>query len=343
MSADLIKDGDIILFKNFTDSKRMDIDLSVIIKPYSHLNEFKADLMLSNGSDKSTISGFNFNNANIKLNNVSDVLIILNNFTDSKITDNSGVDNSILNNSFVLKSNSVQFILFNDCLNDTFAFNDISMNSSNSIFIEIEKSDLTNIHNNSFDVSGDSVKLIASDLSNSTNLLYNDVNINASGNIYAYFANNETNDKILSNTILINDLTNTPIAVCYNNSQANVVKFNRINSYSIDAQDYAIVIDGANNTITNNYLISSNGFRRGDDAANSTLNNTVRDNLPVHVYVSVNGSDDGNGTFDNPYQTIKKAIEKKVGKPAAPAKKPAHKANRSARLVKKVEAKQAAK
>ena len=36
---------------------------------------------------------------------------------------------------------------------------------------------------------------------------------------------------------------------------------------------------------------------------------------------------------------IKKAIEKKAGKPAAPAKKPTHKANRSARLVKKVESK----
>ena len=39
---------------------------------------------------------------------------------------------------------------------------------------------------------------------------------------------------------------------------------------------------------------------------------------------------------------IKTAIIKKSGKPAAPAKKPAHKANRSARLVKKVNAKTAA-
>ena len=39
---------------------------------------------------------------------------------------------------------------------------------------------------------------------------------------------------------------------------------------------------------------------------------------------------------------IKKAIENKAGKPAASAKKPAHKANRSARLVKKVESKKAA-
>lgn len=39
---------------------------------------------------------------------------------------------------------------------------------------------------------------------------------------------------------------------------------------------------------------------------------------------------------------IKKAIEKKQGKAAAHAKKPAHKPARSARLVKKVEAKKAA-
>ena len=39
---------------------------------------------------------------------------------------------------------------------------------------------------------------------------------------------------------------------------------------------------------------------------------------------------------------IKKAIEKKNGKAEKPAKKPVHKATRSARLVKKVEAKKAA-
>ena len=39
---------------------------------------------------------------------------------------------------------------------------------------------------------------------------------------------------------------------------------------------------------------------------------------------------------------IKKAIEKKNGKADAPAKKPVHKPTRSARLVKKVEAKKAA-
>ena len=39
---------------------------------------------------------------------------------------------------------------------------------------------------------------------------------------------------------------------------------------------------------------------------------------------------------------IKKAINKKIGPAEKPTKKPAHKANRSARLVKKVETRQAA-
>ena len=35
----------------------------------------------------------------------------------------------------------------------------------------------------------------------------------------------------------------------------------------------------------------------------------MHDNVPVDVYVSLNGSEEGNGTFENPYSTIKKAIE----------------------------------
>ena len=42
-----------------------------------------------------------------------------------------------------------------------------------------------------------------------------------------------------------------------------------------------------------------------------------------------------------PNDNIKRAIEKKMGKSEKPAKKPVHKANRSARLVKKVSAKTA--
>lgn len=309
MYGNIIKDGDIILFKNFTDSKTMNINVSVLIKPYSHFNEFKATLILSNGLGESVISGFIFNNANIKLNEVHDVLISSNTFIDSKINDENGVNNNISNNSFTAKTNNVQVITFNNCLNETFEFNIINITSSNSNFIVIEKSNGTMITNNSFDSSGMSIKLINSKSSNSTHIIDNNVNINASGDIYAYIGDNAISDKILSNSIIINALTGTPIAIYYKNSKDNEIKFNRIISYSKKGQDYTIVIDSDDNTVTNNYLISSNGFKKGNDAVDA-VNSIVHDNIPAEVYVSLNGSENGNGSFDNPYSSIKKAIEK---------------------------------
>ena len=309
LSGDIIKDGDIILFKNFTDSKTMNVNVSVIIKPYSHFNEFKAILILSNGSENSIISGFNFNNANIKLNEVHDILIILNNFTDSKINDNNGVNNKISNNSFICKSNNAQIISFNNCLDNVFEFNTANITSSNSKFIVIENSNETRITNNSFDSCGMSINLINSKLSNSTQIRDNNIIVNASGDIYAYIGENAINDKILGNSIIINAFTGNPTAIYYKNSNDNEIKYNRIISYSKNGQDYAIVIDSDNNTVTNNYLLSSNGFKKGNEAVNA-VNNVVHDNIPADVYVSVNGSENGNGSFDNPYSSIKKAIEK---------------------------------
>lgn len=301
----IIKTGDKILFKNFTDSKAMDIDVSVSIKPYSHLNDFRAILILSNGSDKSLITGFDFNGANIVLQNVSDVTIASNNFIDSKITDNCGVNNRISNNSFEVKGES---IIFNGCLNDTFESNELNVNSTDAVIILISKSNETNILNNSFDAAGSNFKIISSVSSYASNIFDNVIFINATDDAYLYFANNESDDKIYNNNVLINSLNGNPVAIYYDNSSDNEIRFNRIVSSSYDGQDYAVVIDSENNTVTNNYLTSSNGFKKGDDAVKA-INNTVHDNVPVIIYVSVNGTENGNGSFDNPYPTIKKAIE----------------------------------
>ena len=301
----IIKTGDKILFKNFTDSKAMDIDVSVLIKPYSHLNDFRSILILSNGSDKSIITGFDFNDANIVLQNVSDVTIASNNFTDSKITDNCGVNNTISNNSFEVKRES---IIFNGCLNDNFESNALNVNSTGAVIILVTKSNEINILNNSFDAVGFNFKLIASDSSYASNIFGNIICINATDDAYLYFANNASDDKIYNNNVLINSLNGNPVAIYYDNSSDNEIKFNRIVSSSYDGQDYAVVIDSENNTVTNNYLTSSNGFKKGDDAVKA-INNTVHDNVPVLIYVSVNGTENGNGSFDNPYPTIKKAIE----------------------------------
>lgn len=299
----IIKDGDIILFKNFTDSKVMNINNSVLIKPYSHFNDFRAFLILSNNS---VVTGFNFVNATIELDNAAEVLIFLNNFTDSKVIDYGGFNNTILNNTFETGS---EFLILDGCLNDTFANNSLRIDSADEVLIVIVNSNETYLLNNTFNVNASNVKVVASDSSSLTNVLDNVVNINATGDVCFYYAINESGDKISNNNMLINALSGNPIVICYDNSSDNEIKFNRFVSYSKDGQDYAVLIVSGKNAVTNNYLTSSNGFKRGDDAVNATTNNTVHDNVPVDVYVSVNGSEDGNGSFENPYPTIKKAVE----------------------------------
>ena len=302
----IIKDNDLILFKNFTDAKTMDINVSVTIMPYTHFNTFSGNLILSEGCDKTVISGFDFKNGTLVLNHVSDIEITENNFTCFTIKDNTGFNNSISNNLFTAE----QRIVLNNCLNDTVSFN-VFNNTLDSYLILINKSNETSIFNNSFNISGTLFKVIVSDSSSSTHIFDNDLDISGNGEIFAYYAHDALNDKISNNNVLINSTSVNSSAVYYNSACNNEIKFNRIISSSDEGKDYAIVIMGRNNTVSNNYLISSNGFKRGNDAVNA-LNNSVYDNLPVIIYVSLNGTADGNGTFENPYPTITKAIEKSI-------------------------------
>ena len=301
----IIKDNDAILFKNFTDDKEMYINVPVSIFPYTHFNTFSGNLILSNGSNKSVVSGFDFKNGKIILNRVSDITIIKNNFTDFAIEDHDGVNNSISNNSF----KGTQKVILDNCLGDAISFNDFNNTCFESQLILIKKSNETGMFNNSFNINGSSFKVIVSDSSNSTHVLDNYLNISGNGEIFGYYAHNAFNDRIANNNVLVNSTSGDSSAVGYRNSHNNEIAYNRIISYSDEGTDYAIVVGGENNTVTNNYLISSNGFKRGDYAVKGQ-NNTVHDNLPVIVYVSLNGTEDGNGTFENPYPTITKAIEK---------------------------------
>ena len=307
LSGGIIKDGDVILFKNFTDSKTMDVNVNVDIRPYNHFNNFSAVLILSEGSNKSKVTGFDFVDAKIMLNNVSDISVTLNNFTNSFLEDNNGHNNDILNNTFILNKDNNEVIILNNCFNDIFAFNKVFANSSNIKVIVIFKSNSTELLNNSFNITGDYISVITSELSN--NIVLGDfIDISATGDIQAYLAKDNVNDVIKDNVISVTAIDGNPIAIYYNNSSNNIIKLNRIISNSKLGRDYAIVIVGEDNIVTNNYLISSNGFKRGDDAVNAT-GNFVHDNLPVIIYVSTNATEEGNGSFENPYPTIKKAIE----------------------------------
>lgn len=307
----VIKEDSVILFKNFTSSKIMDVNIPITIKPYKHLNNFSATLILSGNANKSTISGFNFNNTKIMLNNVYDVKVFNNSFISSKISDVKGLENFISNNLFEFNLNNTNGILFEDCNGDIFSNNRVFIESSNSNFILIKESNGTKISNNSINANGGYIVVIKSNSSNYTKILENCINITSKGDSSIYGASKVSFDEVLNNLINSKGTLNKAILYYDSLSSNNKIKYNNIISFSNEGRDYTVIFDTKyplSNTIANNYLISSNGYKRGDDAVYA-LFETVCNNTPVTIYVSSNSTNEGNGTFSDPYPTIKKAIE----------------------------------
>jgi len=291
-----IKENDTILFKNFTDLKIMNVNVPIKISSYNHLNDFKAVLILSRDANGSIISNLSFIDANIVLNNISDILIINNSFISSSININ-GFKNNISNNTF-LNLSTVNLIDSSDIV---FMFNNVSVSSK---FINIVNSNYTLISNNIFN-SNNTVINSKNALNNF--ILANKFNINA---CFGYYANNTQGDSLLDNYISIN--FENPTAIYYTgNSSKNIIKYNKVISYSKEGFDYAVVVDGDSNrgnVIVSNFLIAANGYKKGDNAVNAHYD-MVCNNTPVIIYVSVNGSENGNGSFENPYPSISKAVE----------------------------------
>lgn len=292
----IIKENDTILFKNVTDSKIMNINIPVIISSYNHNNMFKSILILSENASTSKISNLSFVDANLILDNVNNILILNNSFISSNIHDTLGFKNNISYNIFLNSGVNIAKSSY-----DCFTFNNVSADSES---INIINSNYTLISDNLFNCSNTAI--------NSNNAVYNSIlnnkfSINSS---YAYYADDTHFDNIQGNYILIN--FKKPTAIYYTgNSSKNAVKYNNIHSYSSDGLDYAILVDSnrnMGNVISCNYLIASNGYKRGDNAVNARYD-IVCNNTPVVIYVSVNGSEDGDGSLNNPYLTISKAVE----------------------------------
>lgn len=299
INGDMFRNSDVILFKNITCFRTMDIDVPILIKPYRHLNQFTSYLILSGSYSNLNLSGFVFKNATLKLDNVSDVNVADNSFVSSEVSLNSGVNNTVLNNSFT-DSSKIDLI---DSDKATFAFNNIT-----SIVIIIDNSNDTTLFGNYFNVTGESFNLISSNSSFNNNISNNIIIANATGDSHVYKSVNTTHDSFLNNNIqFIGDYAD---AVIYYDelSSNNNVMFNKIISSSIGGEDYAVFSNSTSNVISNNYLISSNGFRRGNDAVNASLS-IVRDNTPSDIYVSSNVSVSGNGSIESPYSTIEEALQ----------------------------------
>ena len=293
-----IKENDTILFKNFTNPLIMDIIIPLNIRAYSdYLSDFKAILILSENASNSSISDLTFINATLYLNNTDNLSIFNNSFISSNIFDVGGFKNNISYNEFL----NLTSLNFTNSSSLIFSFNNVSVEFE---FMKILNSNSTIILDNSFKTNNTAINSF-----NAFNncILNNKFNINAS---FGYYANNTHFDNVVGNDVLIE--SENPTAIYYvGNSSGNAVKYNRIISYSKYGFDYAIIVDSKSslgNVIAGNYLISSNGFRRGDNAVNASYD-VVCNNTPVVLYVSVNGSENGDGSLENPFSTISKAIE----------------------------------
>ena len=300
-----VKESDVILFKNFTTFKTMNIDIPVLIKPYKHLNQFTSRLILSGNYSNLNLSGFRFINAKLDLDNVNNIDITNNSFISSNIRDSQGVNNRFLNNSFVFDLGG---IIFDGSLNSTFSSNNVNVNSSQADVILIKSANGTVIFNNLFNVSGRLFNLITSYSSVNNNISFNSIIINSTGDIHAYNGLNTTFDNFLNNDIDVSGDYTKAVVYYGDSSSSNSVMFNKIISTSVGGSDYCVVADSTGNIISNNYLISSNGYRRGNDAVNAS-DNVVRDNTPVNLYVSANVNVSGNGSFESPYSTINEALQ----------------------------------
>lgn len=309
--------NDNVLFKNFTFSKVMILDLNLNIFPYKEFNEFRSSLILIDNASGSNIFGFNFIDSYIKLNSLKNVNIFNNLFKSNStvIEDVNGFDNSIFNCTFLISGVNVSGIIFNNSSNDNFINNILSLDANFTNAILIVKSRDLLISNSSVNAIGRDIIVINSYYSRFNQLFNNNFTVNGINSIHVYKALNNSFDLVLNNTIYIEaTLSNTNQSAIYygGESSSNKIKFNKIISNSVDCAEYAIVFIWSSNLfneITYNYLISGNGSKRADYAVYARYD-LVCNNTPFYLYVSVNGSDSiGDGSIYNPYYSIATALK----------------------------------
>ncbi|SEK43443.1 hypothetical protein SAMN05216439_0937 [Methanobrevibacter gottschalkii] len=303
-----------LLIHNLTKNQLLIINDLVKISSYDLNSPSSISIIFKNNASNSIISNASFINSSIDLINVSNINIINNTFNSSNsciLNINGGEKNLFVNNELFINSTDISVINLNKTLLNIIKNNNIKFNTSNSKIITINNSNFTLISNNVIIGISDSLIFICSKGSSYDNIYKNILNANASS-ICGYLASNAKWSSISYNNILINKSTNQSAIYYCNNSSNNTINENYIISYSLNANDYAVSVisnESLSNLIIKNYLISSNGFKRANFAVYAPFD-LVKDNSPFDIYVSCNGSDVvGDGSIDNPYATIKKAIE----------------------------------
>lgn len=312
--SNLITKNSTLLLHNLTKNQLLIITDFVKISSYDLNITSSISIILKNNASNSIICNASFINSSIDLINVSNINIINNMFNSSNsyiLNINGGEKNLFSNNKLFINSTNISVINLNKTLLNIIKNNNITFNTSNSKIITINNSNFTLISNNIMSGVSNSLIFIYSNNSSYDNICENILNANALS-ICGYLGSNVKWSNISKNNILINKSTIQSAIYYCNNSSNNIVIKNYIVSYSLNANDYAVsVISNKNllNSIIKNYLISSNGFKRANFAVYAPFD-LVKDNSPFDIYVAYNGSDVvGNGSINNPYATIKKAIE----------------------------------
>jgi hypothetical protein len=318
--CDIILSGDFLLFNNFTSDVLLIVNVPVNVSSYKSYNNFSGNLKFIDGSNNSNVYGLNFNDSSLILSGVFNVSVFNNSFASSDVIIDGSYNCTVFSNNFtngsningvnILNSDSISVFDNYFAVNNSFNFN--------SIFIE--NSFNNNIIGNVLLGNGSGIIFVKSLSSRFNNFLDNTVLLNGSS-IFAFYGFNNHYDLIRGNIICLNStgvVTNQSGVYYYGGSSNNRIYYNNIMSYSVNNGDYAVfLVEAGNlfNQVIGNYLISSNGRLRADYAVYSTFALVVN-NTPFYVYVSANdGSDEyGDGSEDNPYQTLKFALQNVLNK-----------------------------
>ncbi len=240
--------------------------------------------------------------------------------------------NYISNNTLQIKSNSSAVGLYVSMADNTQISNNninLSSNKVYGIITEYSASSIgfgtiptnnTHITGNTINGTGSLICLIESRGAYNNEVRGNTL-YSSSNTSFGYNGIKSSGDLITNNTILLtgsaringNSIATGQTGVYYSEgSIGNRVTDNYIISSYHPGGDYAVFIATSSpsfNEVDGNYLISDNGNKMANDAVYA-LFDLVENNTPSYVYVSPTGSDKyGNGSQNNPYNSIAKAIE----------------------------------
>lgn len=313
----VIEENSNLILKNLTGHKTLEISIPLDISSYDWELPIDVALTLTKKASSSRVHDISFVNSTVNLKDSSNVILANNKFISSNpniLSINGGKSNRFFNNTVDINSEKASGISLIKTQNNEIDANIFNISGGNVKVISIDSSYYTLIQNNAMKADGDDVIFIDSKKSMYDNVTQNLMNGRASS-IFGYSANSVNYGYVGLNDIEISgnaSETNQAGVNFIGSSMRNNVVDNHIVSTSLNGDDYAVrIIANSNlyNSVINNFLISSNGSKRADNAVLAKFG-YVHSNSPIDLYVSANGSDlTGDGSSKRPYASISKAVE----------------------------------